>query len=85
MPDVFHAGFQVSRKLVLGVVLVLNDKLDVFLGDPPLDCGDQFCLTLFSLLFFVVHDLPPIVLFCKLSPSWDNLDWTRTKKAPIVP
>ena len=39
MSDVVHAGFQVSCKLVLGIVLVLNDKINVFVGNLPLDRG----------------------------------------------
>ena len=85
MPDVFHAGFQVSCKLVLGIVLVLNYELNVFVGDLPLNCGEQFRLTLRSLCFFAAHDLPPIVLFHRLPLSWDNLDKTHTKRAPLVP
>ena len=46
--DIVHAGFQVNRKLVLGIVLVLNDKINVFVGDLPLNCGEQFRLTLRS-------------------------------------
>ena len=28
---------------------------------------------------------PPIVLFHRLPLSWDNLDKTHTKRAPLVP